>query len=176
MADRPRRHTARERLSVPTAIERYWAQFLASRPVSGPRLERYVEAFFFGTKPDHAHEINPLVLDGTKTATGCLLWSLEADGKPTPAAGDHWVVTDGGDQPVCIILTTNAQVIPFDQVGSDYALWGGEGDRSLESWRDMYWSYIESECARIGRTPEPHTPLVMERFEVVYAELLGPAG
>jgi uncharacterized protein YhfF len=157
-----------------TAIERYWAQFRASTPASESTPERYVEAFFFGTKPDDAHEINRLVLDGTKTATGCLLWSLEADDKPTPQAGDHWVVTDGGDQPVCIIETTDARVIAFDQVGSDYASWGGERDRSLASWRDMYWSYIESECERIGRAADPEAPLVMERFRVVYAAPLRP--
>jgi uncharacterized protein YhfF len=112
------------------------------------------------------------VLDGTKTATGCLLWSVEADGKRAARAGDHWVVTNGGDDPVCIIHTTDARVIPFDEVGSDYAWWGGEGDRTLASWRGLYWSYISGECKRIGRTPDPKAPLVMERFAVVYSSPL----
>jgi uncharacterized protein YhfF len=151
-------------------VERYWAQFLGSIPAGEPRPEGYVEAFFFGTRPDRAHEINRLVLDGTKTATGSLLWSLEADGKRSARAGDYWIVTNGGDDPVCIIRTLDARVIPFDQVGEDYAWCGGERDRSLESWRDLYWDYIVSECRRIGRTPDAKAPLVMERFEVVYAE------
>jgi uncharacterized protein YhfF len=45
---------------------------------------------------------------------------------------------------------------------------GGERDRTLASWRDLYWSYITSECERLGRAPDPKAPLVMERFEVVY--------
>ncbi len=153
-------------------VDRYWAQFLDSIPVGQPKPDRYVEAFFFGTKPDRAHEINRLVLDGTKTATGSLLWSVEADGKQHAREGDCWVVTDGGDDPVCIIQTIDARVIPFDEVGEDYARWGGERDRSLESWRDMYWNYIVSECMRIGREPDTKAPLVMERFKVVYAEAL----
>jgi uncharacterized protein YhfF len=60
-------------------------------------------------------------------------------------------------------------VIPFEQVDEEWAWAGGEEDRRLASWRRMYWSYIESECARIGRVPTPEAPLVMEQFELVYA-------
>lgn len=153
-------------------VERYWAQFLGSIPAGQGKPERYVEAFFFGTKPDLAHEITPLVLDGTKTATGSLLWAAEADGKAQPRPGDFWIVTNGGDDPQCVIETFEARVIPFDEVGEEYARWGGEGDCSLASWREMYWSYIVGECERIGRTPDRKAPLLMERFRVVYAERL----
>ena len=151
-------------------VERYWEQFLASLAEDEQKPERYVEAFFFGTRPDSAHEITPLVLDGTKTATGALLWAIEADGKRPARPGDLWIVTDGGDDPRCVIETIDVQVIPFDEVGSEYATWGGEEDRTFASWRRMYWRYIESECARIGRIPHEKAPLVMERFRVVYAE------
>lgn len=153
-------------------VERYWAQFLASLPQGRARRDRYVDAFFFGVDPQRAHEITALVLDGTKTATGALLWSLEAEGKPCPRPGDLSVVTDGSDDPRCIIRTEDVRILPFDEVGEEYARWGGEGDRSLRSWRTMYWDYIESECRRIGRTPHPKAPLVMERFRVVYSEPL----
>lgn len=155
-----------------TRVERYWRQFLDSLPAGHPKPDGYVEAFFFGTKPEHAHEITRLVLDGEKTATGDALWSREAKGKPIPRVGDHWIVTNGGDDPVCVIRTVETQVIPFDEVGEQYAKWGGEGDRTLESWRAMYWSYLLSECKAIGRAPDPQTPLVMERFELVYSEPL----
>ena len=151
-------------------VERYWEQFVAARAAGEPKPERYVEAFFFGTRPDLAHEITPLVLDGTKTATGALLWAIEADGKRPARPGDLWIVTDGGDDPRCVIETLAVRVIPFDEVGPEYAEWGGEEDRTFASWRRMYWSYIEGECARIGRAPNQKAPLVMERFRVVYAE------
>lgn len=155
-----------------TRVQRYWLQFLDSLPTGQPRPDRYVEAFFFGTKPDQAHEITRLVMDGTKTATGSVLWSLEAKGKPIPRQGDYWIVTNGDDDPACIIRTVDSRVIPFDEVGEEYAIRGGEGDRSLESWRSMYWSYILSECETINRVPDSKTPLVMELFEMVYSEPL----
>ena len=62
--------------------------------------------------------------------------------------------------------------IPFNEVSEDYARWRGEGDRSLESWRRMYWSYIVQECKRIGREPATIAPIIMARFLVVYHQPL----
>jgi uncharacterized protein YhfF len=153
-----------------TRIDAYWKQFLASLADGEARPDRYAEAFFFGTAPDRAHEITPLVLDGTKTATGALLWALEADGRRPARRGDLSIVTNGGDDPQCVIETTDVRVIPYDEIGDEYAVWGGEGDRTLVFWRQLYWRYIESECRRIGREPTAKAPLVMERFRVAYAE------
>ena len=47
-----------------------------------------------------------------------------------------------------------------------------ESDRTLATWRPMYWRYIVSECRRTGMEPHPKAPLVMERFTVVYREAL----
>jgi uncharacterized protein YhfF len=148
--------------------DRYWARYLASLPPERRPERPYVEAFWFGIVPDDAPEIVPLVLSGTKTATGAVLWAYEADGKRLPEIGDHSIVTAGADDPVCIIETTEVRILPFDEVGADWARDGGEGDRSLAFWRDLYWRYVESECRRIGREPSPKAPLVMERFRVVY--------
>ncbi len=155
-----------------TCVDRYWEQYLASLPAGAPRPARYVESFFFGFAPADAPEISRLVLEGTKTATGSVLWSYEADGKALPGAGDHWIVTHGADDPVCVIETTDVRIIPFDEVSVEYARAGGEGDRSLASWRKMYWRHIVSECQRIGRAPSEKAPLVMERFRVAYGEPL----
>jgi uncharacterized protein YhfF len=155
-------------------IERYWRQYLADRPAGSAPPARFVDAFFFGFGPEDAADISPLVLAGTKTATGSVLWADEADGKPRPRPGDHWIVTNGGDDPVCVIETREVHVIPFDEAGEEWAREGGEGDRTLASWRDMYWRYIVAECRRIGREPSPKAPLVLERFRVVYREPLRP--
>ena len=79
-------------------------------------------------------------------------------------------MNDGDDEPVCVIRTRDVSVIPFDEVPEIYALDGGEEDRTLETWRPIYWQYILSECQRIGREPHEKAPLVMERFAVIYRE------
>ena len=153
-----------------SAADRYWQQYLDSLLSGSEKPARYVEAFAFVFTPADASEIAPLVLAGTKSATGSVLWSYEADGKAIPRAGDHWIVVDGERAPVCVIRTTDVAIIPFDEVPERYAREGGEGDRTLETWRPMYWSYIVSACRRIGREPDAKAPLVMERFAVVYRE------
>ncbi|MCH8205408.1 MAG: ASCH domain-containing protein [Chloroflexi bacterium] len=155
-------------------IDLYWKQFIDALPAQSGPPPTYADSFYFGTRPEHAGPISQLVLDGIKTATGSLKWTYEAEGKPLPKRGDLSVVTDGYDHPVCIIETTDVRVIPFDEVGDEYAREGGEGDRSLAGWRQMYWDYIVSECGRIGREPTENPPLVMERFQVVYSQRLRP--
>src|SRR5262245_622719 len=99
----------------------YWEQYLTTLPTQVDRPPRYVDSFSFGFTAEDASEIADLVLDGTKTATGSLLWSYEADGKPIPHVGDHWIVNDGRSSPRCIISTTDVAVIPFDEVPDVYA-------------------------------------------------------
>jgi uncharacterized protein YhfF len=152
-----------------TNVERYWEQFLSSIPVGKERPTSYLEAFGFGFSVADARHIASLVLAGTKTATGTVLWASQADGKTVPTRGDFSIVTLGGDDPVCVIETTDVRTIPFDEVTEDYAWHGGEGDRSMAAWRSMYWNYIERECRRLALAPSPKTPLVMERFRVVYS-------
>ena len=148
----------------------YWEQYLASLPDDVERPLGYLEAFSFGFTPRDASEIADLVLKGIKTVTGSVLWSYEADGKQVPRIGDHSIVNNGSKDPVCIIRTTEVSIIPFDEMPEIYARDGGEGDRTLATWRPMYWRYIESECQRICREANKKTPLVMERFAVVYRE------
>ena len=152
--------------------DRYWRQYLATLPAQADRPPSYVESFSFGFTAEDASEIVELVLAGTKTATGSVLWSYEGDGKPIPRVGDHWIVRDGKGAPRCIIRTTDVAIIPFDEVPAVYAHEGGEADRTLATWRPMYWRYIVSECGRLGRAPHPKAPLVMERFAVAYREAL----
>ena len=149
-------------------MKRFEEQVFAALPAETRRASRFVDPVAFGFTPQDATEIAKLVLDGIKSATGSLLWSYLADGKPLPCVGDLWVAIDGDSKPVCAVQTTNVEIIPFNQVPEDYARWGGEGDCSMESWRRMYWEYIVLECKRIGREPAAIAPMVMERFRLVY--------
>jgi len=156
----------------PPNVDRYWEQFLASLPQGEGRPSTYAGIAAFGLTWDDARDIAPLVLNGTKTASGTLVWSNQADGTPLPRSGEFRIVIAGTDEPVCVIETTEVRIIPYDEVPDEYALEGGEGDRSPADWRKIYWDYIVHECKRIGRKPNAKAPLAMERFRVVYAEPL----
>lgn len=116
--------------------------------------------------------IAELAFNGVKTATGCVLWTFEVDGTPIPKVGDYNIITDGADHPVCVVQDTEIAIVPFDEVDAAFAWDGGEEDRTLESWRKIYWDFIIFECKRIDREPSLKIPLVCERFRVVYKEPL----
>lgn len=149
----------------------YWKQFLNSLNNSSSELPELSGFFHFGGKED-ATSIAELVVSGTKTATGSLLWVFESENNPVPSVGEYNIITDSDDRPVCIIETTGLSIVPFDKVESKFAFDCGEGDRTLESWREMYQEYIQSECERIGKIPTSDIPMVCEYFKVVYKEPL----
>jgi uncharacterized protein YhfF len=129
-------------------------------------------SFSFGFNAADASQITNLVVKGTKTATGSVRWSYEFDKETIPRRGGYWNVHDGKRDPVCIIQTMDVAIIAFDEVPECYAREGGEGERTMKTWKAIYWKYILSECSRIGQESSKKAPLVMERFEVVYRDPL----
>ena len=67
-----------------SSVDRYGYQYLDSLPTHAARPTRYADSFYFGIRPEDAEKISPLVLNGTKTATGSLKWTNEAENKPLP--------------------------------------------------------------------------------------------
>jgi uncharacterized protein YhfF len=77
-------------------------------------------------------------------------------------------VLDGNDLPLCIIETTEVNIVPFKEVDAVFAREEGEGDLSLEYWREAHSGYFSRVLPKIGREPSPDMPLVCERFRLVY--------
>lgn len=150
-------------------ITLYWNQFLNSLDKDSSKDPELSGSFHFGGKED-ASSIAELVTAGIKTATGSLLWVYEFENNPIPSVGEYNIITNSDDIPVCVIQTKGLSVIPFNEVGTQFAFDSGEGDRTLESWREIYWEYIQSECERINKEPTQETPLLCEYFAVIYTE------
>lgn len=149
-------------------IEAYWRDFLETLPADSPvHDERYV-AEAWGDSPRLADELGALIVDGTKTATCSALWEYEAEGEPLPEVGSKTIVLDGNNNPLCIVETTEVAVRPYDEVDARFAHEEGEGDRSLEYWRDAHWRFFSRTLPDVGRNPTMKMPLVCERFRVIY--------
>ena len=101
------------------------------------RDERYV-AEGWGDTPQMAGELGALIASGTKTATCSALWEYEATREPLPETGLKTIVLGGNSDPLCIVETTEVEVIPYDQVDAQFAYEEGEGDRSLEDWQEAH--------------------------------------
>jgi uncharacterized protein YhfF len=149
-------------------IEAYWRTYLDTLPAGSPvRDEQYV-AEGWGDSPQMADELGGLIAAGTKTATCSALWEYEAEGSPLPETGSKSIVLDGYSDPLCIVETTEVEVRAYNEVDDRFAYEEGEGDRSLEYWREAHWRFFSRTLPNIGKEPTPDMPLVCERFRVVY--------
>ncbi|MFH0129286.1 ASCH domain-containing protein [Variovorax sp. VaC1] len=155
-------------MNIPSSIRPFWARFQAA--VGTDLSARFCEAFHFDDNEAGATELAQLVLDGKKRGTASLEWSFAVTGRPRPEPGDLSVVTDWQGQPLCVIETRDIVVMPFDEVGEDFAAIEAEGDGSLRYWREGHWEYFSGECERIGKKPDLRMPVLCERFEVIYKE------
>jgi uncharacterized protein YhfF len=150
------------------AVQQFWDAFCATLP-SDKRLSKDAyDAWGFGDSAAMADELGDLVRRGVKTATASLYWEYEAEDEPLPEIGQRSIILDGQGNPLCIIVTTEVFVRPFNQFDAQFAYDEGEGDRSLDYWRDGHWAFFSRACAAIGRTPEETMLVVGERFRVVY--------
>src|SRR6266516_2393140 len=153
-------------------IEQLWNNYVQSHPYL--QEQGYYEAFRFGNTEQMANELAALVVRGVKTATSCLLWELEQEQRPEVQVGDYSIVTDWEHRPVCIIQTTEVNLVPFKDIDAQFAYDYGEGDRTLAWWKQEMWDYYVQECASMGRQATQEMPLVCERFQVVYKEDIPP--
>ena len=131
----------------PIPIETFWQEYQSSLPPGHPHAGKPVPlAWGFGDSPQLADELGALVLQGIKTATCSLLWEYETGSEPVPQPGDLSIILDGKGNPMCLIETVEMQIKAFDQVDAQFAYEEGEGDRSLEYWRDAHWHYFSRTC------------------------------
>ena len=145
-----------------------WAAYIATLSANQRDKLPEPEVWGFGDSPELADELGALVKQGIKTATADLLWTTEYESRPIPKAGDYSIVLDGAGDPLCIIQTTDVFIAPYDKVSAEFAYDEGEGDRSLEYWRQAHWRYFSRRCAEMERDPTLTMPVICEHFQVVY--------
>ncbi len=150
------------------------------------KSKSYLDAYLAGLSPEirrnytsfssdcfcadeyNANACAELVRKGKKTAScGMEYWYIH-EKEPIPAAGHLQVVTNWNGDPVCIIELTSVSTCKFKDVTPEFAYAEGEGDRSLEWWREAHWKFFAEECKESGIDPSEEMVLVLERFKVVH--------
>ena len=121
----------------------------------------------FGGTAEVADELADLIVRGVKTATAGALWDYEAEDEPLPERGDLEIVLDGSGQPRALIMTTAVAVVPFDEVTAEHACGEGEGDRSLEHWRQVHENFFTT-YATHDQAFSPTMPVVCQTFELLH--------
>lgn len=150
------------------SIEAYWQKFLSTLLDDSPYHTKTYVAEGWGDSPALADELGALIVQGTKTATCSALWEWEAEGNPVPRAGLITIALDGRNEPLCIVETVEVTVRNYNEVDADFAREEGEGDLSLNYWRQAHRNYFSRVLKKIGKKFSEDMPLVCERFRVIY--------
>jgi uncharacterized protein YhfF len=149
-------------------IPNYWQQFLTSLPADSHYHAKTYIAEGWGDGPAMADELGALIAQGVKTATCSSLGEWEAEGNPIPQAGLITIVLDGRGEPLCIIETVEVTVRKYNEVDADFARDEGEGDLSLNYWREAHQNFFSRSLSKIGKIFSEDMPLVCERFRMIY--------
>ena len=126
-------------------------------------------ADYFCADEENANICSELILRGEKTASCSMKYWYESGLEPMPMVGTLQVVTDWCGRPTSIIRTTEVSECRFREVTAEFAASEGEGDKSLEWWREAHWDFFSAECEEQGLEPSQDMVLVLEKFKVVYS-------
>ncbi len=149
-------------------VQDYWERFLAGLPSDSPYYAKTYIAEGWGDSPEMADELGALIAQGTKTATCSSLWEWEAERSPIPQTGLVTIVIDGRGESLCIVETVEVTVRKYNEVDADFAREEGEGDLSLNYWREAHRNFFSRTLPKIGKEFSDEMPLVCERFRVIY--------
>ncbi len=138
-----------------------WAAFCQTQTAAPDSYE----AWAFG---DDADTLAELVCKGIKTATASAGALYDREQEPLPKAGEYSVVLDSQGNAKCVICTTRVYVTAFQDVDARHAYLEGEGDRSLDYWRQVHELFFREELQTAGLAFDETMAVVCEEFVLVY--------
>ena len=157
-------------MSIDQKAKQYLDRYLSSLDENERGKQTIYGADHFCSDEENANICADLVPRGIKVATCSLKeWYLSGE-EPMPKVGDLFVVTNWDGEPTSIIETTSVTESRYCDVSEEFAAAEGEGDQSLEWWREAHWDFFSRECEELGIVPSETMMLVLERFKVVYSE------
>jgi len=122
----------------------------------------------FGDNEKDANILADLVTKDIKRATSHSLLGLQLREEPLPKIGDFFIVTDWKGNAKCVVRTTSVKLVPYFAIHAEHARLEGEGNKSLDYWRNVHWEYYIRELEPFGRRPLESMIVVFERFEAVF--------
>lgn len=116
-----------------------------------------------GTPGVMRRRLNQLILDGHKRATAGLLLDYVREDEELEAEGDMLALVVDDSQRIATVVVTEVATVPFIEVPWKFAQAEGEGDESLEAWREVHRRFWGAE----GDVIDDQTPIVLIWLEVV---------
>jgi uncharacterized protein YhfF len=159
--------TLRELSKATTDAEIAWRLYVDLMLAGWHPPTRELDVFMFGDTPQMASLLAHMVARGDKRATAGWCAAAERAGETIPWPGLVSVVTDGFGMPICAIETERVDRVRFADIDEEVAFAEGEGDRTLDDWREGHRRYFEREAKRLDLTFDDDAELFVERFRLL---------
>jgi len=150
------------------SVQKFWEEFCQNNPEINSNEP--FQVWFFGNSREMAEELSELVISRKKKATASLVLINEMKPEIAPIHDGYSVVTDFDSNPLCVIQTTEIRHLPFEKVDAQFAFDEGEGDQTLEDWREGHWRYFIREAEESGIEFNEKSLICCERFALLYSK------
>lgn len=147
------------------SVELMWNEFLAANPAYAGR---YYASWYFCDTKECADEFADLVKKGIKRGTASLYYWYESGKEKLPLPGELSIVTDWEGEACCIILSRKITILPFCNVTEEMAAIEGEGDKSLQYWRNAHISFFSRDLKNTDMQFDENMLIVFEEFDKIY--------
>ncbi len=149
------------------SASRLWKEFVSQQGLTD-HAAKLPDVWHFCDNEQDANTCLELTLAGKKRATAPSLWYFQTAGEAVPEEGRFDIVTDWDGVARCVIKTTAVTIIPYNQITEHHAQLEGEGDGTLQWWRDAHWAYYSRELAGTEFSPRTDMPIVFQEFVCVF--------
>lgn len=154
--------------NLKASVRRMWLDYLNSISESEEDTNKSYEAWYFGNTRAMADELGQLVKSGDKCGTTSLNYWYEEEGERRPEAGDINIITNYEGEAICIMMVKKITIKPFSEVDEAFAYVEGEGDKSLEYWRNEHIRFFSLSLEEENMKFDESMEVVCEEFEVIF--------
>jgi uncharacterized protein YhfF len=116
-----------------------------------------------GTPGEMRQRLNGLILTQRKRATAGLLLDYVRENEELEFVGERLALVDDDQRRIAVVEVVKVDTVPFGEVSWKFAQAEGEGDESLEEWREGHLRFWTS----FGEVVDDATPVVLLWFELV---------
>jgi len=155
-------------MSSPEVI---WNRYLGSMNEDPLKTKlKYELVDHFCSEKEPADRLYKLAEAGIKRATTGSIEICKHYNEPLLKPGDLSILTNFDQSECCVIRTVKSTIKKFSEINEEDASIEGEGDKSLEYWRNAHLEYFSEEYKRVGLLFSESILVVFEEFEVVYRD------
>ncbi len=153
---------------INNSVSEIWQEFISENNDFKSRKQPI--SFYFCDNEYDANGCANLVVEKIKQATASSLWWYDKNNEKLPGIGNIYIVTDWVGKAKAIIETTKIEKVPYDEITPEFAGIEGEGDKSLEYWKDVHWDYYSREMKPHNEKPTNDMIIVCEYFKTIWVK------